>query len=64
MNVEDGVLKPTAVGRKYSSKEVTQYPKTFEQYYSKPFDSAPTTPKGDTVIYTTKDFGLYEAESQ
>ena len=58
MNVEAGVLKPTAVGRKYSSKEVTQYPKTFEQYYSKPFDSAPTTPKGDTVIYTTKDFGL------
>ena len=58
MNVEAGVLKPTAIGRKYSSKEVTQYPKTFEQYYSKPFDSAPTTPKGDTVIYTTKDFGL------
>ena len=58
MNVEAGVLKPTAVGRKYSSKEVTQYPKTFEQYYSKPFDSAPTTPKGDEVIYTTKDFGL------
>ena len=58
MNVEAGVLKPTAIGRKYSSKEVTKYPKTFEQYYSKPFDSAPTTPKGDTVIYTTKDYGL------
>ena len=36
----------------------SKYPKTFEQYYSKPFDSAPTTPKGDTVIYTTKDYGL------
>jgi hypothetical protein len=58
MNVEAGVLKPTAVGRKYSSKEITQYPKTFEQYYTKPFDSAPTKPKGDTVIYTTKDYGL------
>jgi hypothetical protein len=58
MNVESGILKPVAVGRKYSSKEVTQYPKTFEQYYTKPFDSAPTKPKGDTVIYTTKDYGL------
>ena len=34
MNVEAGVLKPTAIGRKYSSKEVTKYPKHVEYFHN------------------------------